>query len=131
MGTLPDKCQGWFKQPIQPLNLCFRGSGDALSLSKGGEVYPTSPTNNVSHKRFFVFIVDGKCRRLYLAPKNKIIQSNLIFFIHTQNWLPDRNNQTTPPSKRAVVCIAPSRVGKGFGVRSVDSLPINGIDYAT
>lgn len=47
---------------------------------------------------FFAVFVDGKCVRLYLAPKNKKIQSNFVFFIYTKNWGPDRNNQTTPPS---------------------------------
>ena len=68
---------------------------------------------------FMAVFVDGKCRRLYLAPKNKKIQSNLIFFIHTQTWLPDRNNQTTPPSvraQRAVPLQNPLPVsGRGWG----------------
>ena len=50
---------------------------------------------------FIGVFVDGKCRCLYLAPKNIKNQSNFVFFIYTKNWGPDRNNQTIPPSKRA------------------------------
>ena len=35
---------------------------------------------------FIGVFVDGKCRCLYLAPKNKKNQSNFVFFIYTQNW---------------------------------------------
>ena len=57
--------------------------------------------NPVPPRGFIGVFVDGKCRTLYLAPKNNKFQSNFVFFIYTKNWGPDRNNQTTPSSERA------------------------------
>ena len=104
--------------PANPINPMYgrsmlsslQGEYSPSRAGKGSGVrsYPHNPTNSkdsknpVSHKCFFEVFVDVKCRSLYLAPKNKKIQSNFIFFIYTQNWLPDRNYQTITPWGRGL-----------------------------
>jgi len=63
---------------------------------------------------FIGVFVDGKCRCLYLAPKNKKIQSNFTFFIYTKNCGQEKTIIQPPQTDT----ITPSRAGKGPGVRS-------------
>jgi len=55
---------------------------------------------------FVGVFVDGKCVRLYLAPKNKKNQSNFVFFIYTKNWGQEKSiiqsPKTAPFSKGGV-----------------------------
>ena len=84
--------QGLFSKPV--------GAGQHGNLKN--QTNPMNSTNPIPSRGFIAVFVDGKCRRLYLAPKNKKIQSNFIFFINTKNWGPDRNNQTTPPAQSSL-----------------------------
>ena len=85
------------------------------------QILSTRPQKPATRGFIGVF-VDGKCRCLYLAPKNKKNQSNFVFFIYTKNWGQEKSiiqpAKTTPfikGGKEDSVPIprTPSCVGKG------------------